>query len=390
MRRVFLFVAMVFAIAPVFAQNESDFDEDTLGGVISYIVPDYNYLGRVTTDKNSPFYYPRLVKRFAEADTSLTLEEVHCLYYGWVLQKDYDPYIALKEEDEALKILKQEDVSVKDARRALKLLDAAVEKAPTHLRLYMYRHYANTLVYGEDSKQVQDDAFRYIALISAIIASGHGDDFESAFHVAVVAHSYAVMNYFGFEPISQSLQYHEGMSYDVFELQENEYEVEKLYFNVNQCLEYLSRSFSILEEPSLVQQEPVTELDIPIGHKVVLKLGKKKRGVYRFTVVEDIPFNDTIDMTADTENLFPDTGDKNTIILYCAPAHWPSGKSCVVLLMKSFYSEMLQYDTYIRNADSLKFVTTSNNGIYPQVRGMEIWNDPVSAVRVARIRPWKK
>ena len=57
--------------------------------------PDYERLSKLVNDPQGPYYYPDLVRRFAQADTTLTLEQMHCLYYGYVFQKDYDPYIQM-------------------------------------------------------------------------------------------------------------------------------------------------------------------------------------------------------------------------------------------------------------------------------------------------------
>ncbi len=226
-----------------FAQQDGSEGNYDTTEVQQFFVPDYDQIGKVIRDKKSPYYYPKLVKKLAKADTSMTLEDVHYLYYGYVLQDDYNPYINLDEEDQARKILNKDNVSEKEARNAIKLLDKAVKKAPTHVRLYFYRYVADCIAYGESSKQAQDDVFRYIALISAIAASGNGMDFDNAYHVAVVAHSYSLMSYFGLQSVQQSLQSNGNGMFDVFKLEENDEGIEQLFVNVTQCLMYLNRMF---------------------------------------------------------------------------------------------------------------------------------------------------
>jgi hypothetical protein len=377
-------------LAPFVAQSQQDADYniDSAAQYSQFLVPNYEWIGKAINDKSSEYYYPTLLKRFAEADTSLTIEDIHCLYYGYVLQKDYNPYIRLEEEDQARDILNQDKVTKKDAEKALKLLDKAVEKAPMHLRLYMYRHYANSLVYGEESKQVHDDAFRYVALISAIAASGDGSDFETAFHVAVVAHSYNFMNYFGFEPTSQSLQSNEGQQFDVFPLEENEYDLEELYVNVTPCLAYLSKQFKSSENDEVVDFGPIDQFDIRVGRKLTIKLDKKRRGEYKFRVIKLEEYNDTVELN-DTEKLFAEDGEPNTIVFYCVNGRWNDNRSIVLLVMKSYCKEMLAYDTFIRLEGSAEFQSTSNNGIFPGVLGTEIWNDPINAIRISHLRLMK-
>ncbi len=377
-------------LAPFVAQSQQDADYniDSAAQYSQFLVPNYEWIGKAINDKSSEYYYPTLLKRFAEADTSLTIEDIHCLYYGYVLQKDYNPYIRLEEEDQARDILNQDKVTKKDAEKALKLLDKAVEKAPMHLRLYMYRHYANSLVYGEESKQVHDDAFRYVALISAIAASGDGSDFETAFHVAVVAHSYNFMNYFGFEPTSQSLQSNEGQQFDVFPLEENEYDLEELYVNVTPCLAYLSKQFKSSENDEVVDFGPIDQFDIRVGRKLTIKLDKKRRGEYKFRVIKLEEYNDTVELN-DTEKLFAEDGEPNTIVFYCVNGRWNDNRFLVLLVMKSYCKDMLAYDTFIRLEGSAEFQSTSNNGIFPGVLGTEIWNDPINAIRISHLRLMK-
>ncbi len=385
-----ILLAILLFFAPLCAQSQQDTNvsTDTMPQYSEFLAPNYEWLGRAITDPTSPFYYPTLLKRFADADTSLTIEDLHCLYYGYVLQNDYNPYIRLDEEEQAREILNQDKVTKKDAEKALKLLNKAVEKAPMHLRLYMYRHFANTLVYGEDSKQAHDDAFRYVALISAIAASGDGSDYETAFHVAVVAHSYNFMNYFDLRPKSQSLQHNAGQQFDVFPLEENEYDLDDLYVNVTPCLAYLSKQFESSDKDEVIDYGPIDHFDIRVGRKLTIKLDKKRKGEYKFRIVKLEEYNDTVELT-DTEKLFVEDGEPNTIVFYCVNGKWGDDRSNVLLVMKSYCKEMLAYDTFIRLDGSADFQSTSNNGIFPSVLGTEIWNDPVNAIRISRLRPNK-
>ncbi|MBP5516860.1 MAG: DUF4919 domain-containing protein [Bacteroidales bacterium] len=240
-----LVISLIAFMAPFFckAQQDNGNNFDTME-VVEYLVPDYDKIGKAIKDKNSEFYYPNLVKMLANADTSITLEQLHYLYYGYVLQDNYDPYLRSDEEKQALDILNKDDVSEKEARKVIKLMDKAVKEYPTHLKLYFYRYVAECIAYGENSKQASDDVFRYVALINAITASGDGSDFKTALHVAIVNHSYSVMSYYGIHNTSQSLQSDDsGQMYDVFPLEENEFDLEKLYVNVTPCLNYWSKIF---------------------------------------------------------------------------------------------------------------------------------------------------
>ena len=389
MRHRFL-VAIMLLLAPFVAQSqqEVDYNIDSAAQYSQFLAPSYEWIEKAINDKSSKFYYPVLLKRFAEADTLLTIEDIHCLYYGYVLQKDYDPYIRLDEENKARDILNQDKVTKKDAQKALQLLNKAVDKAPMHMTLYAIRHYVNTLVYGEDSKQVVDDAFRYTALISAIAASGDGRDYESAFHVVIVSHSYDFMRYFGFKPKSQSLQMNEDQEFDVFPLEENEYNLEELHVNVTPCLNYLSKMIETSDNDELNDSGPTNVCDIRVGRKFTIKLEKKVKGEYKFRVINLEEYNDSVDLL-DTDKLFSEEGEPNTIVFYCVRGTSFAGRPSVLLVMKSYCKQALAYDTFIRLDGSAEFQSTSNQGIFPGARGTEIWSDPVNAIRISRLRPNK-
>ena len=196
------------------------------------------------------------------------------------------------------------------------------------------------------------------------------------------------MGYNGIQVQSQSLQFDGNQRYDVYELEENEFGVSKLYFNVTPMFNYLSKIFPSNEKKVKVG-DVVDELDIEMGSRVVVKLDKKKKkGHYRFTLLDVQPVSDTLDFSSN-EQYFPEDGEENTIIFYFGHSQWTSGKSCEVLMMKSFCKENLSYDTFICGFGDDEFVTTSNNGILTKVRGTEIWNDPLQAVRVGNFRPLK-
>lgn len=380
MKKLFLFLVAFFALCNIMVAQDNE--ADTAMESMHFLVPDYDFLARQTADKSSPYYYPTLVKRFLAADTTLGLEELHCLYYGSVVQEGYDPYGHPAYESEVRELLNKENVSEKEAKKALKILDKAMKEYPTEPKVYLYRHYANSVLYGAESDQARDDAFRYVMLIQVIGASGDGDAVESAFHVAIPWHAYSFMNYYGFSMTSQSLVNDNGQSFDMYEVRDNKYGVEKIYFNITPSFRHLNKMFTLADDDD-TDNEPAERIDINVGTKVVVKL-KKSRGTYLMTVVDKQPFNDTLQLGANSD-LFPSDGEENTIIFYCARAE--GGK--IFLVMKSFCKEMLSYDSFFRLEGSADFVSTSNDGIFSKVVGTEIWSDPIATIRVSNLRPMK-
>lgn len=388
-----IFLSFVVLSSTAFCQSDSvAYDSDTLEEAPVFLSPDFDYLKKVVDDPSSAFYYPALLKRFIAADTTLTIEELHCLYYGSALQEGYSPYGSDNREDvdKALDILNKEEPSKKELKKALKYLDKAIKESPIDIDLYNYRHYADVLLYGKESAQAGADAFRFIALVSVIAYSGDGKDYPTAFYVVSPSHEYTFIGFNGLQSQGQSLEYVSGKKYDVLTIADNEYGIEKLCFNIDVCFNYLSSLFGGSDN-----NNPYAYLDsagmlvIPMNSKVVVRLDTVLDGdQYQFTVVSDETVDGTFDFTK-SEEYFSEDGEENTIVFYFVHSQWTEGRKCEVLMMKSFCKEMLAYDTEILYAGSSSFQSTSNNGIFPKVCGTEIWNDPLYAIRLSRFRPMK-
>lgn len=400
-----------FSVA--FGQTDSvSYDADGVEESPLFLSPDFDYLKKVVDDPSSAFYYPKLLKRFVAADTTMSIEELHCLYYGSALQEGYNPYENSKRDDldKALEILNKEEPSKKELKKALKYLNKAIEQSPINIDLYNYRHYVNVLLFGQESAQADADAFHFVALVSVIFYSGDGKDYPTAFYVISPSHEYAFLGYNGFRAKGQSLNYNGGKKYDVLKIADNEYGIEKLYFNIDVCFNYLSKLFGGLdegvsdlddedvelaglsfsdEEQSYSYLDSAGMLVIPMNSKVVVHLDTVLDGdEYQFTIVSDETVDGTYDFTK-SEEYFPEEGEENTIIFYFVHSQWSEDKECEVLMMKSFCKDMLFYDTEILPVGSTSFKSTSNDGIFPKVRGTEIWNEPLYAIRLSRFRPMK-
>lgn len=409
--RFFCLLLSIMALSSAaFCQSDSvEYDAEGVEETPLFLSPDFDYLKKVVDDPGSVFYYPTLLKRFIAADTTMSIEELHCLYYGSALQEGYNPYGSGEKEnvDKVLEILNKENPSKKELKKALKYLNKAIDKSPLDLDLYNYRHYVDVLLYGQESAQADADAFHFVALISVILYSGDGKDYPTAFYVISPSHEYAFLGYNGLSFKGQILKNNGGKSFDVLEITENEYGIENIYFNIDVCFNYLSNLFGLsegdtsdiedMESASFSysdEEQTYAFLDssgvvIPMNSKVVVRLDRVLSGdEYQFTIVSDETVDGSFDFTK-SEEYFPEEGEENTIIFYFVHSQWTSGEKCDVLMMKSFCGEMMLYDTEILPIGSTSFQSTSNDGIFPKVRGTEIWNDPLYAIRLSRFRPMK-
>ena len=79
--RFFICITLVTASLWAFAQSENSVNYRIDTTEQGFMPPDYERLSKLVSDPQGPYYYPDLVRRFAQADTTLTLEQLHCLYY---------------------------------------------------------------------------------------------------------------------------------------------------------------------------------------------------------------------------------------------------------------------------------------------------------------------
>jgi len=104
-----------------------------------------------------------------------------------------------------------------------------------------YIVYSN--LYGPESEKTFDAYNQVVMLFSAVTSTGDGCSKETAFHVISVTDEYGIMDIIGLSPKMQSLVEHKGHSFDVMELQENEYGLESMYFNITASMKAMDKLF---------------------------------------------------------------------------------------------------------------------------------------------------
>jgi hypothetical protein len=54
--------------------------------------PNYKKIKKSIQKKSSEFYYPVLMERFKNGDSTMTIDEKRHLYYGFTFEDSYSPY----------------------------------------------------------------------------------------------------------------------------------------------------------------------------------------------------------------------------------------------------------------------------------------------------------
>ena len=204
--------------------------------------PDYKRIKKEIDTKGSEFYYPELLRRFEAADTTLSLEQIRHFYYGTATRPDYNPY-KTSNYDALHKALEKENPEKEDWENAARVIDEQLKTDPTNIRFHLYKHIVYDNLYGSGSEKTIDAYEQVVMLLSAVTSTGDGRSKETAFHVICVTDEYGIMDIFGLSPKMQSLVEDKGQSYDVMELEENEYGLESMYFNITVSMEALNKMF---------------------------------------------------------------------------------------------------------------------------------------------------
>lgn len=203
----------------------------------TFIPPDYDRIKDSTSTKECRFYYPQLLERFQDLDTTLTREEFHYLYYGYTFQPEYSPYSMNKELDEIGEILKKDTLTLEDHREILSIAKENVSKSPFDMDSYYYM--INGFENTRDTISYEKSLKLYLKVLDVIVNSGDGRILDNPFYVISTKHEYWLLEVFGFRSKGQALI----GSCDKLKLVENESEIEAFYFDVSPCLNHLNKMF---------------------------------------------------------------------------------------------------------------------------------------------------
>ena len=198
-----------------------------------------------TTDSTSAFYYSKLKKKVLISDSSLTIQDYHYMYYGYVFQPYYVPSGTSNQKKKFLDFYE-----AKKYENALEAGKIEVMRNPVDLDLLL-KMSISCLELGKDSlKRVY--AKIYYSLLDVIYASGNGQGLTSAFVVISVNHEYQILNDLGLKAVSQQLI----TDCDLLNFRKSDQEkikgkkkVKRLFFNVRMPLLSLSNSYKDADLP---------------------------------------------------------------------------------------------------------------------------------------------
>lgn len=140
-----------------------------------------------TKDITSANYYPTLLNRFTQADTTLSKKQLHFIYYGKYNQSFYRPYDAVESQSDMYNSIEQ-----KEFNAALIYGKRAFDLDPLDLKtlfgLSLCHHYLN------NEAEMNKYLWCYYSLIAVILESGTGNSVENAMVVMSVSDEQELVN----------------------------------------------------------------------------------------------------------------------------------------------------------------------------------------------------
>ena len=160
---------------------------------------DYSEIKAKVEDKKSNSYYPKLLKRFNDFDSTLTIEDYALVYYGFSFQDDY---LKNQPDEGALNKLQKEENYEGLILEAKKIL--SVNPVSLSAIDFLIDALQETGRPETEWKKYQD---RFRAIRRVIASSGNGMSCESAYKVIYVSDEYnMIYTYFDVEKVhSQKL-----------------------------------------------------------------------------------------------------------------------------------------------------------------------------------------
>lgn len=198
---------------------------------IGFTKPDYKAIEKEINDKNSKFFYPKLMERLVKNDTLLTHDEYCHLYLGYVFQPKYNAFWKSPDDEKLRTYYDKEKLEASDYDEIIKLANHSISEFPFDLKQLNYLAYIYHLKGDEDAAKIA--SFKFHSIMNVILSSGDGKKCETGFHVLLVDHEYILINLFEIESTGQSLV--ENCDYLSFE--KGVYNVDGIFFNIEKMLE---------------------------------------------------------------------------------------------------------------------------------------------------------
>lgn len=190
MKRIFLAVALLFTIVEGFAQHEESTKR----------IPDEEDILRQTLSLSSPYYYTNLMLKYRNGTEPLTNDEYYYLYYGYVYQEAYRPFVENKALDRMLDIMS----GINPQQPTVGQLEALIESGVEAMELDPFNpKVLNMLAFAYgclDDSHREELYFNHLnGVLRSIESTGTGLKEESPWHILMFSHAYDLLASKGYQ-----------------------------------------------------------------------------------------------------------------------------------------------------------------------------------------------
>lgn len=161
--------------------------------------PDLEEIRVATLDPRNKNYFPKLMAKYLQNDTTMTPEEYRYLYLGYMFQEDYDPYRTSPYSEVTEELRSKREHTRAEADTIKKYAELALRDNPFDLRQMSFLVH----VLKERRKDMSAKIWEYRLehLLGAIKSTGTGEDEENAWFVIYPMHEYDMVQLLGYEAV---------------------------------------------------------------------------------------------------------------------------------------------------------------------------------------------
>ena len=249
----------------------------------------YEQLQQRISDEQSDYFYPNLLTRYKNGDSTLTVIDYRHLYYGFTFQDAYRPYDRYPLDKKISELMG--NMSKENLQKLRELSHEYLQERPFSLKMinYLQNFNINLLVRGEN-KLLQR---QYDGIIRAILSTGDGKSIQTAYAVNHPTDEYMVLRALNLKPIDSKFE----TVYDYFQVQNAAKKTTEVYFDIHRMAAVGTKQMGI--EKKQVEDEKVPVDGILIGSEEEIQ--KFVEPGYR------IFFQQQVDIDAD--------GDKDWVLI---------------------------------------------------------------------------
>lgn len=185
------------------------------------------------TDTTKETYYPKLLQRFNQLDTTLTLDDYRLIYYGFVFQDNYKAMFNDKEGEISML------AGRKKYDKALEECNSVLEQMPVGLKPNFYK---GLLLYQmAENDSAKRFANRYKMLLNAVLSSGDGLTCETGFRAICISDEYNILRNY----LRKSNPLHiTAYPCDKFKISKSDlFNARTIYFDISESFRYLEEKF---------------------------------------------------------------------------------------------------------------------------------------------------